>query len=62
MFGKKDKITPEPEKHECNSNLIDQLLLRIIHLENKFITHAHTHPSRTNEPSPYSAMIYKEND
>jgi len=52
---KKDKLKQESNEPE----LIDQLILRITALENKFAAHSHVrqNPAAISEPSPYPVLI-----
>ena len=50
---KKDK--PKQESNE--PELIDQLMLRVIALEDKFDGHGHVRQTAQNEPSPYPVLV-----
>lgn len=54
IFNKKEK-----KQLPTESELIEQLMLRVTALEDRFENHAHVSPTAISNPSPYGILVIK---
>lgn len=58
IFNKKDK----PKQASTETELVEQLMLRVLALEDRFENHAHISPTGIGGQSPYPILVIKDKD